>query len=224
VASPVIAIDGPAGSGKSTTARAVARALDMGHLDSGALYRALTLVMLDHDLPMDGTRILAAAESLPVRLVWRDGAFVPEVAGVDVSHAVRSKRVTERVSAVSAIPVVREWVTTRLRGAAGLHPRGVVSDGRDIGTVVFPDALLKVYLTASAEERARRRARDDGLDPDGPEGRRLVADLTARDHADTGRSVAPLVQASDAILLDTTDLSFDQQVDEIARLARKAFK
>src|SRR5207247_6699435 len=164
VALRVIAIDGPAASGKSSTARAVARRLGWAHLDSGALYRAITLAGLDslgEKAGEGGTggegwrrqRIVGLADGLPVRLVLVGDVFRPEVAGVDVEKAIRSERVTRRVSEVAAIPEVRHWVNVQQRDAALLHHAGVVVDGRDIGTVVFPDAPLKVFLTASPEER-----------------------------------------------------------------------
>jgi len=219
----VVAIDGPAGSGKSSTARAVAGRLGFAHLDSGALYRAFTLAALDAGLGLDGGPIAALATSLPIRLVLGDGGFHPEIAGADVAGPVRRPDVTARVSAVSALPAVREVVTRLLREAAGLHPRGVVADGRDIGTVVFPDAGLKVFLTASPEERARRRL----LQEDRPVTEETLGAeterLAARDRADASRAVAPLRQADDAAPLDTTGMGFDEQVDAIVELARKAF-
>jgi cytidylate kinase len=219
----VVAIDGPAGSGKSTTAQAVAERLGFTHLESGALYRAFTLAALDAGIPLEGLRIAALAEALPVRLVYGPAGFRPEVAGVDVSVATRRADVTAHVSAVSALPEVRTVATRLLRDAAAQHPRGVVADGRDIGTVVFPEAQLKVFLTASPESRARRRLLQESRTTD-PE---AIADearrLAARDHADSTRAVAPLRQAPDAVLLDTTGLSFDQQVNRIAQLAREAF-
>ena len=219
----VIAIDGPAGSGKSSTARAVAERVGFAHLDSGALYRAFTLAAIDAGLPLDGVRITALARALPIRLVLGEAGFRPEVAGSDVTGSVRRPDVTARVSAVSALPAVREVVTRLLREAAGLHPRGVVADGRDIGTVVFPDARLKVFLSASPEERARRRLVQEGGTVT-PEALTAEADrLRARDSADASRAVAPLRQAADAVALDTTGMGFDQQVEAIVGLARKAF-
>jgi cytidylate kinase len=217
----VIAIDGPAGSGKSTTAGAVAERLGLAHLDSGALYRAMTLAALDHDLPLDGQRIVSLARSLPIRLALVDRRFRPEVAGADVSEAVRRPDVTARVSEVSALPAVRDEVNALLRAAAADHPRGVVMDGRDIGTVVFPDARLKVFLTAAPEARARRRLTQEGrpLDPAALEAE--ARRLRQRDRADARRAVAPLRAARDAVLLDTTELGFDQQVDRIVDLARR---
>ncbi len=230
----VIAIDGPAASGKSSTARAVARRLGWAHLDSGALYRAITLAALDNlgeKAGEGGTagegwsaqRIVGLADGLPVRLVLVGDVFRPEVAGVDVEEAIRSERVTRRVSEVAAIPEVRHWVNVQQRDAALRHHAGVagvVVDGRDIGTVVFPDAPLKVFLTASPEERARRRLAQRGGRVDPSELRREAAALAARDQADSTRAVAPLRAAADAVMLDTTRLSLDDQVARVVALAR----
>ncbi len=231
----VIAIDGPAASGKSSTAAAVARRLGWAHLDSGALYRAVTLAALDNlkerEQAGEGGRgnrtgwgaqqLVALAEDLPVRLVLVGDVFRPEVAGVDVEHAIRSPRVTARVSEIAAIPEVRHWVNVQQREAVGTHPQGVVVDGRDIGTVVFPDAPLKVFLTATPDERARRRLaqRGDRIDP--AELQRESEALGARDHADSTRRVAPLRSAADATLLDTTRLSVEEQVARVVALARQ---
>ena len=234
----VIAIDGPAASGKSSTASLVARRLGWAHLDSGALYRAITLGALDNlgergalkeslavpgsGSPWSAQQIVALAEGLPVRLVLVDDVFRPEVAGVDVAQAIRSERVTERVSEIAAIPEVRHWVNLQQREAVQDHPRGVVVDGRDIGTVVFPDAPVKVFLTASPEERARRRlAERGGGGSGGAEVRREAEVLTARDRADSTRAVAPLKAAADAVVLDTTRLSLEQQVQAVVALARE---
>jgi len=219
----VIAIDGPAASGKSSTAALVARRLGWAHLDSGALYRAITLGVLDN---LGGTwgaqQIVALAEGLPVRLVLVDDMFRPEVAGVDVAQAIRSERVTRRVSEIAAIPEVRHWVNVQQREAVQGHGRGVVVDGRDIGTVVFPDAPLKVFLTASPEERARRRLAERGGGGSGAADLRREAEvLAARDRADSTRVVAPLQAAADAVVLDTTRLSLEQQVQAVVALARE---
>jgi len=235
----VIAIDGPAASGKSSTAAAVARRLGWAHLDSGALYRAITLAALDnvrHPLK-DGLtvaedeereawspqRLVALAEDLPVRLVLVGDAFRPEVAGVDVENAIRSPRVTARVSEIAAIPEVRHWVNVQQREAVMTHPQGVVVDGRDIGTVVFPDAPLKVFLTATPDERARRRLAQRGDRVDPAELQRESDALGARDLADATRRVAPLRSAADAVSLDTTQLSMEEQVARVVTLARQRF-
>jgi cytidylate kinase len=229
----VIAIDGPAASGKSSTAAAVARRLGWAHLDSGALYRAVTLAALDTLGAREGEgegeggaspqRIVALAEALPVRLVLVEDVFRPEVAGVDVGEAIRSDRVTAQVSVVAALPAIRDWVNARQREAAREHPRGVVVDGRDIGTVVFPEAPLKVLLTASPEERARRRLAQRGAAVGPEEVAREARALGARDRADASRAVAPLTAAPDAVPLDTTALSRDQQVARVVALAHERF-
>jgi cytidylate kinase len=226
----VIAIDGPAASGKSSTAALVAERLGWAHLDSGALYRALTLAALDGlgeraggDEGWPVQRILALADELPVRLVLSGASFRPEVAGVDVAEAIRSDRVTAHVSAVAALPAVRVWVNARQREAVGTHPDGVVVDGRDIGTVVFPDAPLKVFLTATPEERARRRLGQRGQPVDEERVARESAELAARDHADASRPVAPLKPADDAVRVDSTRLSLAEQVDHVVALAHRRF-
>ncbi|HEV2749122.1 MAG TPA: (d)CMP kinase [Gemmatimonadales bacterium] len=225
----VIAIDGPAASGKSSTAALVARQLGWAHLDSGALYRAVTLAVLDN-IGEQGAgsreqwspqRIVSLAEELPVRLVLVKDVFRPEVAGVDVEKAIRSERVTRRVSEVAAIREVRHWVNIQQREAVLGHPRGVVVDGRDIGTVVFPDAPVKVFLTASPEERARRRLAQRGGRIDPEELRRETDALAARDLADATRPLAPMKAAADARLLDTTRIGLDEQVRQVLALARE---
>ena len=231
----VIAIDGPAASGKSSTAGLVAERLGWAHLDSGALYRALTLAALDNigeggrgtlkDMEGEGwsgPRIVALAEQLPVRLVLTGDVFRPEVAGVDVEEAIRSDRVTRHVSALAAIPEVRTWVNAQQRRAvAGVG--GVVVDGRDIGTVVFPEAPLKIFLTATADERARRRLSQRGQVVDVDLVRRESQALAVRDAADSTRPIAPLKPAADAVLLDTTALTLQQQVARVVELARGLF-
>jgi len=231
----VIAIDGPAASGKSSTAEAVARRLGWAHLDSGALYRAITLAVLDNLGDEKGVQgrgagarwgpqqIIALTEDLPVRLVLVGQVFRPEVAGVDVAEAIRVERVTRRVSEIAAIPEVRHWVNVRQREVALDYPQGVVVDGRDIGTVVFPDAPLKIFLTASPGERARRRLAQRGDSVDPGQLRRETEALAARDRADSTRPVAPLRPAADAILLDTTTLPLEEQVQRVVALAQARF-
>ena len=229
----VIAIDGPSASGKSSTARAVAEALGFAHLDSGALYRGVTLVALreaarrgrpgeDPLHVLDPETILRAAEDRGLMLQPDGAGFTAYLEGEPVDAAIRAPDVTARVSAVSAVPVIREWVNTRLRAMVRAG-RQVVVDGRDIGTVVFPDAELKIFLTASPEARAGRRVNQQGLDVDPARLEAEAEALAARDHADSSRQVAPLRSAEDAVRLDTTTMRFSEQVEAIVELARPIF-
>jgi cytidylate kinase len=197
--------------------------LGLSHVDSGALYRAAALAALDAGLDLDGPRIVDNARSLPVRLRLTDEGYRPEVAGVDVSLDIRTDRVTAHSSPVSALPEVRDWVNEALRAAVAAHPRGVVLDGRDIGSVVFPDAVLKVYLTADEVERARRRLRQLGRPIDEASVKEIQARMAGRDTADSTRSVAPLAVADDAVVIDTTDLPFEDQVARVLELAADVF-
>jgi cytidylate kinase len=195
----------------------------MPYVESGALYRAITLAALDNDVELSGARLVGLARTLPVRLDMTPDGPRPEVAGVDVSQAIREPRVTALVSRVSAIPEVRQWVNRQVREAVSAHAAGAVLEGRDIGTVVFPDAPLKVFLTAQPDERARRRLLQEGRET-GPDAVALAAEqLRSRDDADASRAVAPLRPAEDAIVLDTTRLSFEEQVQFIVDRARKVF-
>jgi len=216
----VVAIDGSAGSGKSTTAAAVARRLGYRHLDSGALYRAVTLGLLDADLAMAVERVTPAdLEALDLAIEWRDGAMAVRMRGARVpEEALRAARVTSEVSAVSALAVVREHLLELQRAAA--DGPGLVAEGRDMGTVVFPEAAVKIYLDAHARERARRRIRQRG----GTEGAAEIAEearrLEDRDERDSSRSLAPLVRAGDAVLLDTTHMDPKAQMEAVVRLVR----
>jgi len=208
--SHVIAIDGPAASGKSSTALAVARALGFGHLDSGALYRGVTLVAI---------RECGAAERRGLTLHYDGSSFAVYLEGEPADADIRTPEVTALVSGVSRLPEVRAWVNERLRALAraGLS---LVVDGRDIGTVVFPDAGLKVFLTASPRTRAARRLAQRGQAAPPQVLDRETAALAARDEADSSRAVAPLSMAEDAIPLDGTELTFEEQVNQIVELAR----
>lgn len=229
----VIAIDGPSASGKSSTARAVAEALGFAHLDSGSLYRGVTLVALregarrglraaDLFRDLDPGTVLRTAEDRGLMLQSDGVGFSAYLEGEPVEDALRGPEVTANVSAVAAVPVVREWVNSRLRAMVRAG-QDVVVDGRDIGTVVFPDADLKIFLTASPQARAGRRISQRGamVEPD-----RLDAEtaaLAARDHADSTRQVAPLRPAPDAVHLDTTAMDFAEQVRFIVDRARRIF-
>ena len=230
----VIAIDGPSASGKSSTARAVAEAMGFAHLDSGSLYRGVTLVAL-RELARRGLEsadpigrlgpeaILRAAEERGLMLQPDGHGFTAYLEGEPVDDELRAADVTAHVSAISAIPVVREWINNRLRAAVRAG-RDAVVDGRDIGTVVFPDADLKIFLTATPEVRAGRRIAQQGGVADPQRLKAEAAALAARDQADSKRAVAPLRRAEDAIALDTTRLEFEDQVRAILDLARPIFK
>ena len=218
----IIALDGPAGSGKSSTAKAVAAQLGYRHLDSGAFYRAITHAALQAGIPLERWPELTEAELDRLDVHGRPDAtgYTLTVAGAEVSAEIRSAAVNAHVSRMAAVPAVRGWLMDALReaGARG----GLVADGRDIGTVVFPDAELKAYLIADAEERARRRLMEQGImAPPLEEVRAEAARLQGRDAIDSGRETAPLRQADDAVVVDTTALSFEQQVDRIVALARE---
>ncbi len=213
----VVTIDGPAGSGKSTTARAVARRLGLRHLDSGALYRALTLALLRAGVPERAWQALTAEElaRLDVRLLPGEGGFDVLLDGEDPGEALRSEEVTRLVPVLARIPTVRERLLELQRSA--LEHGGLVADGRDMGTVVFPEASLKVFLTASLEERARRRIVQEGREPDPEAVAREARRIGQRDRSDSERPVAPLREAEGAYVLDTTGISFEEQVGHIVQ-------
>jgi cytidylate kinase len=221
---PVVAIDGPAGSGKSTTAHAVAAALGYEHLDSGALYRAVTLVALEEPGAPETWRPEALVARARLRGVTMQrggnrGTFDVTVGGTTVGEPLRSEAVTREVSRVAAMGPVRDYVNGILRVLA--KDGGVVLDGRDIGTVVFPDAEVKVFLVADPDERARRRLLERGRTPDAGSVAAEAAALVQRDEHDSRRAVAPLVRAPDAALLDTTRLSVEEQVNAVVDLVRR---
>jgi len=245
---PVVAIDGPAGSGKSTVARAVAEALGLPALDTGAMYRALTWAVLDAGVdPADAPAVTGVAQRLDLEV----GPPV-RVGGRDVNDAIRTAAVSAAVSVVAAVPEVRVQLVAAQREWIEVHGGGVV-EGRDIGTVVAPDAVLKIYLVASEEERARRRRhQDDAADvaddrlsggvtdrqagprppeagaggaPAGAEGLDpTLAAIRRRDAIDSGRDASPLAVAEDAVVLDTTGLSVEGAVAEVLARYRAALE
>ena len=197
----------------------MARAVGAIHLDSGALYRGLTAVALGlRDRSPEA--IVDAAKDRNLELRQVAGNLVPFLDGQDAEPAIRTPDVTALVSEVSAMPAIRSWVNARLREAV-TGGRPVVLDGRDIGTAVFPEAPVKVFLTATPEARARRRLLQRGEVPDPAKVATEAAQLAERDAQDSSRRVAPLRRAEDAVLLDTTDLEFEEQVGEIVRLIRE---
>ena len=207
----VIAIDGPAGSGKSTVARTLAARLGLDYLDSGAMYRSVTFAALRRGIdPGDADKVGAVARDIEMEI-----AGEVTVDGVDATREIRGPEVSKAVSTVAANPDVRVEMVRRQREWAAEHGGGVI-EGRDIGTVVFPQAELKVYLTASEGERARRRQQQvDDLTYDD-----AAANIALRDRVDSTRATSPLAVADDAVVIDTTGRTVDDVVDEIVgRLA-----
>src|SRR5215469_18019277 len=215
----VIAIDGPAGSGKSTIAARLAKKLGYINLESGAMYRALALKALEQQVPLEdpeGLRCLA--EGTKIQLQPQSEGNRVLLDGRDVSQRIREADVTAAASRVSMHPPVREIMVARQR-EMGSHG-GVVMEGRDIGTAVFPHADVKVFLDADARIRAERRVAQNGThSPE--EARRIIEDLVARDQRDRTRAVSPLVPARDAVILDTTNLSIDEVVARVSELVEK---
>ncbi|MDZ7341727.1 MAG: (d)CMP kinase [candidate division KSB1 bacterium] len=212
----VIAIDGPAGSGKSTTARLVAKKLGFIYLDTGAMYRAVTLKALRRNLDLsEETQVVHLLQDTRVEFVNVSGRWQVLLDDENVTRKIRSLRVSRWVSTVAAMPAVRQWLVA-LQRRFGQRGR-IVADGRDIGTVVFPDAQLKIFLTASLEERAKRRLKDFARSGETIDLQQVIAELKARDEKDSSRAASPLKKAPDAIELDTTHLSIEQQVDFIVQ-------
>ena len=212
----VVAIDGPAGAGKTTIAKGVADAVGWDYVDTGAMYRAITLKALDEGVdPHDGEQLGRVAQSARVSF---DGGTV-RLDGNDVTTRVRSSEVTDAVPLVAAQPEVRRALVQLQREAA--RDGDVVMEGRDIGSVVVPDAALKIFLTASLSERARRRLEEVGLDPTEENVARMENSIGERDSVDAGRATSPLVQADDAIPIDTTDKTIDEIVGEIVALLKE---
>lgn len=215
----IIAIDGYSACGKSTTAREVARELNYKYIDSGAMYRAVTFYFLQHHVALTNPKeVDRALQGIRITfLVNKKGMTETFLNGINVEKEIRKMRVSEQVSQVSKLRVVRLAMVEQQRKLA--KERGVVMDGRDIGTVVFPDAELKIFLTADMLVRAFRRQkelleRDDLVDID-----TIISNLRQRDEMDSNRTESPLRKAPDAIGIDTTHISIDEQVDEVIRMA-----
>lgn len=216
----VVTLDGPAGSGKSSTAREVARRLGLRHLDSGALYRALTLALLEDGIPEEAWDALGEEDlsGLDIRLEPDGDGFRILLGGRDPGAELRSPQVTSRVSRLASVPAIRQRLLGLQRSAA--EAAGVVADGRDMGTVVFPDAPVKIFLTASLEERARRRLLQEGREADPDAVRDEAWRIEARDRSDQERETSPLRRPEGAMELDTTGLDFEEQVETIVRAVK----
>ena len=213
----VIAIDGPSGSGKSTVARRVAAALELRYLDTGAIYRALTWAVLDSAVDANDVEgVLAVAGASQIRVSTDPQAQAVSVDGRDVTAAIRGPEVTGAVSAVSAIPQVRERLVALQRAIIGAG--GIVVEGRDIGTVVAPDSTVKIFLTASPETRAARRSADAEVSVGNRDISSVQADLARRDTLDSTRAASPLAMAPDAVQLDSTAMDEDAVVARVLDL------
>ncbi|PSJ48394.1 (d)CMP kinase [Zobellella taiwanensis] len=211
---PVITVDGPGGAGKGTLCQLLAEQLEWHLLDSGAIYRVLALAALHHNVALDDEAgLMPLAAHLDVQFPVEQGQIRTILEGEDVSRSIRTQDIADAASKVAAFPRVREALLRRQR-AFRAKP-GLIADGRDMGTVVFPDAQVKIFLDASAEERAQRRFKqlqDKGFDVSFD---RLLSEIQERDHRDRNRSVAPLKAADDALVIDSTDLTITQVLEKV---------
>ena len=205
----VIAMDGPSGTGKSTVSRRLATALDARYLDTGAMYRVATVWVLRAGVdPTDAGKVADVVATLPLDIGTDPAAETVTMGGEDVSSEIRGAAVTKAVSAVSAVPSVREQLVQMQRDIAASAPR-IVVEGRDIGTVVLQNADVKVFLTATPEARADRRNKQNVEEGRGDDYDAVLADVQRRDHADSTRAVSPLRPAEDSVIVDTSDLGMD---------------
>ena len=216
-----IAIDGPAGAGKSTIAKMAAKKLDFIYVDTGAMYRAMALYFLRREIDAkDEKKIAEACEHINVTIAYQEGEQQVLLNGENVNAFIRTEEVSMMTSNTSKYPAVREILLYLQRELAAAN--NVIMDGRDIGTCVLPDAELKIYLTASASERAKRRyleQKERGVESDLAQ---IERDIIARDEQDMNREIAPLKQAEDAIYLDTSDMTIEEVVTKIVSLVQKA--
>jgi len=218
---PVIAIDGPVGSGKSTTARLAAKKLGFLFVDTGAMYRALALKVLHEGLNIrDSGAVEELLKKTDIVLKWENDTLVTYLDSEDVSKEIRTREVTHVASVISEHPSVREELVSMQRkmGENG----GVVMEGRDIASVVFPDAEVKIYLDANIEERVKRRHKEMLRKGENVSAERLRKEIIERDRMNIERDIAPLVKLPDAIVIDTTGYTIEQQVDHVVRLAKEA--
>lgn len=218
----IITLDGPAGSGKSTTAREVAKKINYTYLDTGAMYRAITLAVLErHFTPSHSSDVIALLSQIQLSLNYENGVQKTYLNGRDVSDAIRTVSVTQNVSAISSIREVREFLVKQQReiGKQG----GFVIDGRDAGTVIFPNAEMKFFLTANVEERAKRRQKEMAAKGVHVPLDEMIADIQSRDEFDSTRAESPLIKAADAIEMDNSAMTIDEQVDFIVNIFRSRF-
>lgn len=215
-----IAIDGPAGAGKSTIARLAAKELDFVYVDTGAMYRAIALYLLDNKTDINDEKALKnALNNIHINIVYESGVQHVFLDLQDVSTEIRSEKVGNMASTSSALPPVREKLLDLQRSIASKND--VIMDGRDIGTNILPDAELKIYLTASVDVRAKRRYDELILHGERPDLEVIKNDIETRDYQDMNREIAPLKQAEDAVLIDSSDMTIAEVVDEIIRLKKE---
>ena len=216
----VIAVDGPAGTGKSSVSKGLARVLGARYLDTGAMYRIVTLALLRAGVDLDDPAAVAAAADVPLAIGHDPDSDAAFLAGEDVSAEIRGEEVTRAVSAVSAVPEVRERLV-RIQRDLAAGAGSVVVEGRDIGTVVLPEADVKIFLTASAETRARRRSDQNRAAGLADDYETVLADVQRRDHLDSTRVVSPLRPAADAVIVDTGELTEAEVVSHLRDLVEQ---
>jgi len=215
----VVAIDGPAGSGKSSTAKEVAKRLGFTYVDTGAMYRAITLLAIRRKVsPENSELVVALADLIDIQFRWENGDLRTLLNGEDVSDEIRSAEVAQAVSPVSAIAGVREIMVKRQREMS--RENNIVMEGRDIGTNVFPKADFKFYVTADVEVRARRRIGDYQKIGQNLSWEEIVEEIKKRDRIDSSRTHSPLKKAEDAVIIDTTHLTFEEQVEKIIEIVK----
>ena len=212
-----VAIDGPAGAGKSTIAKAAASQLGFIYVDTGALYRAIGLFCIDDGISSDDTSsVEEGLERINIELVFVEGVQRVILCGKDVSDDIRTEQVSMMASEISRLPAVRKFLLGLQRGFA--EKNDVIMDGRDIGTVVLPDADVKIFLTASAESRAKRRTLQLEEKGETPDYDKILEDIKKRDYNDSHREIAPLKPADDGIIVDTTELTLDESIEKIREI------
>ncbi len=217
-----VAIDGPAGAGKSTIARKAAEILGYIYVDTGALYRTVGLYLLRHEIPVTSEAVAAVLPEINLELMYGETGQRVLLNGEDVSEEIRTPEASMMASSCSALPEVRAFLLEQQRSLARTH--NVIMDGRDIGTVVLPEAQVKIFLTATPEIRARRRYEELLAKGQTVDFEEVLSDVIQRDYQDSHRTVAPLRQAEDAILVDTSHLGLQGSVDAVLKLIREAAK
>lgn len=218
----IVTIDGPAGSGKSTTAKKVADALSFTYLDTGALYRAVAFYAISNGYTKDFQKLIENLKNIHIEIFYKEGKTTVILNGEDVSQKIRTLEVSSLVSPISAIPEVRKYLLSIQREIA--KNSNVILDGRDTGTVVFPNADIKIFLVADVNKRAERRLKE--LKEMGQEAtfEEVVANLKERDEKDSTRAIAPLKKADDAIEIDTSNITIEEQVERVIQLVREKMR